>query len=188
MIDPSLQIRAQRNERRTTASRLLFIIGLASAVFLGASSHEADAQTPVSQVDTARYSVALTAASSSRLGQYQATKPGSATFTVLSKQPVTIDRNHTWTLTLHNPPGYKLAYVKTVYTNADAMIANGSVTFSVPFLAREAGRRTIEGTIDIRTCSTDTKCEVKTEQVSLAIDIAEAPAAEPPVTKPSANK
>jgi hypothetical protein len=188
VIDPSLQISPQRNERRTTTSRLLFIAGLASAVFLGASSHEADAQTRVSQVDTARYSVALTAASSSRIGQYQASKPGSATFTVLSKQPATIDRAHPWTLTLHNPPTCKVAFVKTVYTRADAMIADGSVTFSVPFLAREAGRGTIEGTIDVRSCSADGKCEVKTEEVSLAIDIAEVPAAEPPAAKPSANK
>jgi hypothetical protein len=175
VIDPSLEISTQRNERRTPASRLLFIVGLASAVFLGASSYEAAAQTRVSQVDTTQYSVALTAASSSRIGQYQATKPGSATFAVLAKQPFTIDRNHTWTLTLHNPPGYKVAYVKDVYTRADAMIADGSVTFSVPFLAREAGQGTIEGTIEIRSCAVDGKCGVKLEQVSMAIDIAAAP-------------
>ena len=49
VIDPSLEISTQRNERRTSASRLLFIVGLASAVFLGASSYEAAAQTRVSR-------------------------------------------------------------------------------------------------------------------------------------------
>jgi hypothetical protein len=179
VIDPSLQNSAQknqRNERRTTASRLLFVVGLASAVFLGASAHEAAAQSRVSQVDTAQYSVALTAAPTSRPGQYQATKPGTATFTVLSKQPSTIDRAHPWTLTLHNPPDDKVAYVKNVYTRADALIADGSVTFSIPFLAREAGRGLIEGTIEIRTCLADGKCAVKSESVSLALDIAAAPA------------
>lgn len=156
-------------------SRLLFISGLAGAVFFGASSHEAGAQTRVSQVDTTRYSVAVTAASTTKLGLYQASKPGSATFTVLSKQPITIDRAHPWTLTLHNPPDDKVAYVKTVYTRADAMISDGSVTFSVPFMAREAGKGLIEGTIDIRTCSADGKCEVKSEAVALALDIAAAP-------------
>ena len=180
MIDSSLKTSMQRNERRTPASRLLFIVGLTSAVLLGASSYEAAAQTRVSQVDTTQYSVALTAASYSRIGQYQATKPGSATFTVQSKQPYTVDRNHTWTLTLHNPPGYKLAYVKNVYTRADALIADGSVTFSVPFLAREAGQGTIEGDIEVRSCSPEGKCVVKLEQVALAIDIAAAPAATAP--------
>ncbi len=175
MIDPSIHRSAQRNERRTTASRLLFISGLAGAVFFGASSHRADAQTRVSQIDTTRYSVALTAASTTRMGQYQATKPGSATFTVQLKQPATVDRSKPWTLTLHNPPGYKLAYAKTVYTSADAMIADSSVTFSVPFLAREAGRGTIEGVVEVGTCGADGKCEVKAEEVSLAIDIAAAP-------------
>ena len=145
-------------------------------MFLGASAHEAAAQSRVSQVDTARYSVALTAAPSSRLGLYQATKPGSATFTILSKQPSTIDRTHPWTLTLHNPPDDKVAFVKNVYTRADAMIADGSVTFSIPFLAREAGKGLIEGTIEIRTCGADGKCEVKSEAVALALDIAAAPA------------
>lgn len=175
MIDSSLNTSTQRNERRTPASRLLFIVGLASAVFLGASSYEAAAQTRVSQVDTTQYSVALAASPYTKLSQYQATKPGAATFTVQSKQPYTLDRNHTWTLTLHNPPGYKVAYVKDVYTRADAMIADGSVTFSVPFLAREAGQGTIEGTIEVRSCAPDGKCAVKLEQVSVAIDIAAAP-------------
>jgi hypothetical protein len=175
VIDSSLKTSIQRNERPTLASRLLFIVGLASAVFLGAASHEAAAQTRVSQIDTAQYSVALTAASHSRLGQYQATKPGSATFTVLGKLPATIDRNHTWTLTLHNPPGDKVSYVKTVYTRADAMIADGSVTFSVPFLAREAGQGLVEGSIEIRSCAVDGKCGIKLEEVALAIDIAAAP-------------
>jgi hypothetical protein len=150
-------------------------VGLTSAVFLGASSYEAAAQTRVSQVDTVQYSVALTAASSSRLGQYQATKPGSATFTVLRKQPFNIDRNHPWTLTLHNPPDDKIAYVKNIYTRADALVVDGSVTFSVPFLAREAGRGLIEGTIEVRTCAVDGKCISKLEQVALAIDIVAAP-------------
>ena len=174
MIDPSLEISTQRNERRTRASRLLFMVGLASAVFLGASSYEASAQTRVSQIDTAQYSFALNATPYSRASQYQVMKPGSATFTVLSKQPYTIDRNHTWTLSLHNPPMFKVAYVKNVYTRADALIADGSVTFSVPFLAREAGQGLIEGTIEIRSCAVDGKCVVKLEQVSMAIDIAAA--------------
>lgn len=183
VIDSSLENSMQRNERRTSASRFLFIVGLASAVFLGASSYEAAAQTRVSQVDTAQYSVALTAASYSRLGQYQATKPGSAMFVVQSKQPYTIDRNHTWTLSLHNPPTCKVAFVKTVYTRADAMIGDDSVTFSVPFLAREAGQGTIEGTIEVRSCARDGKCSAKVEQVTLSIDIAEAPATVPLVPR-----
>jgi hypothetical protein len=175
VIESSLKTSMQRNERRTPASRLLFIAGIASAVLLGASSYEAAAETRVSQIDTAQYSVGLAAAPTSRTSQYQATRSGSATFTVQSKTPYTLDRNHTWTLTLHNPPTYKLAYVKGVYTRADAMITDGSVTFSVPFLAREAGQGTIEGTIEVRSCATDGKCAVKLEQVALAIDIAAAP-------------
>jgi hypothetical protein len=180
VIDQSLTTSARGNGRRTTASRLLFILGATGAAFLGASTHEAAAQSSVSQIDTAHYSVSLTAASYTRTGAFQATRPGSATFTVLSKLPYAIDKNHPWTLTLHNPPGFKVAYVKNVYTGADALIADSSVTFSVPFLAREAGRGTIEGVIDVRVCSTDGKCDVKSEQVSLGIDIADAPVNAPP--------
>ncbi len=181
MIDQSLSTSARGNGRRTTASRLLFILGVTGAAFLGASTHEAAAQTQVSQVDTADYSVSLTAVPYSRT--YQVNRPGTATFSVLSKLPYAIDKNHPWTLTLHNPPGYKLAYVKNVYTRADALISDGSVTFSVPFLAREAGRGTIEGVIDVRVCAADGKCDVKSEQVSLGIDITDAVA-----TPPSGNK
>ena len=148
VIDQSLSTSARGNGRRTTASRLLFVLGVTGAAFLGASTHEASAQSSVSQIDTAHYSVSLTAVPYTRTGTFQATRPGTATFTVLSKVLYTVDKNHPWTLTLHNPPMYKLAYVKNVYTRADALITDGSVTFSVPFLAREAGRGTIEGVID----------------------------------------
>jgi hypothetical protein len=176
LLDPS----ARTSGRRTGASRLVFIFGAAAAAILGGSLHEAAAQTAVSQIDTAHYSVALTAVPYSSTGRYQATKPGSATFTVLSKTPYAIDKAHPWTLTLHNPPGYKLAFVKNVYTRADALIAEDSVTFSVPFLATEAGRGTIEGTVDVRVCSSDGKCDAKAETVTLGLDIGPAPPAGPP--------
>ena len=162
------------------ASRLLFIVGVAGAAFLGASTHEAAAQHTVSQIDTVSYSVSVSAIPLTRTRQYQATKPGSATFTVVSKLPYTIDRNHPWTLTLHNPPDYKVGYVKTVYNRADAMVTDGSVTFSVPFLALEAGRGIIEGVIDVRTCSAPGKCSGKSEQVALEIDIVAAPTPDGP--------
>jgi hypothetical protein len=180
VIDQSLNTSARGNGRRTPASRLLFIVGVASAAFLGASSHEAAAQSAVSQIDTAHYSVALTAIPLTRTGAYQANKPGSATFTVLSKLPYAVDKTHPWTLTLHNPPDDKVAYVKNVYTRADALITDSSVTFSVPFLARLPGRGLLEGTIDVRVCNTDGKCDVKSESVALAIDIGEAPPPSPP--------
>lgn len=161
------------------ASRLFFIAGVAGAAFLGASSHEAAAQTAVSQVDTAHYSVALTAMPLTRTGAYQAMKPGTATFTVLSKLPYAIDRAHPWTLTLHNPPSGHVAFVKNVYTKADALITDGSVTFSVPFFALEAGRTTIQGAIDLRVCD-GAKCDAKTETVALTIDVGPAAPAEPP--------
>ncbi len=153
-------------------SRLLFIMGVAGAAFLGASTHEAAAQSAVSQIDTAHYSVSLTAAPYVRIPTYQVNRPGTATFTVLSKAQYTIDRNHPWTLTLHNPPGFKLAYVKNVYTRADALITDSSLTFSVPLLAREEGRGTIEGTVDVGVCTADGKCDKKSEKVTLQIDIA----------------
>ena len=180
VIDQSLSTSARGNGRRTTASRLLFVLGVTAAAFLGASTHEAAAQSSVSQIDTAHYSVSLTAVPYTRTGTFQATRPGTATFAVLSKLPYAIDKNHPWTLTLHNPPSNKVAYVKNVYTRADALITDGSVTFSVPFLAREAGRGLIDGTVDVRVCSPDGKCDVKSEEVTLAIDIAEAPASTPP--------
>lgn len=184
MIDQSLITSARGNGRRTTASRLLFVLGVTGAAFLGISAHEAAAQTQVSQIDTAHYSVSLTAMSYTRTGAFQATRPGSATFTVLSKLPYAVDKNHPWTLTLHNPPDDKVAYVKNVYTRADALITDSSVTFSVPFLARVAGRGLIEGTIDLRVCSADGACDAKQESVSLAIDITDAPA----TVTPSGNK
>jgi hypothetical protein len=178
-----LNTSATGNRKRTAASRVLFILGVAGAAFLGASTHEAAAQSTVSQIDTASYSVSLTAVPNSRLATYQVGKPGTATFTVLSKLPYAIDRNNPWTLTLHNPPGDKVAYVKNVYTRADALLTDGSVTFSVPFLARVEGAGLIDGTIDVGVCTADGKCNKKSEQVSLAIEIAPASA-----TPPSGNK
>jgi hypothetical protein len=174
--DHSSNNSARRSGRRTWASRFLFIVGVAGAAFLGASTHEAAAQNNVSQIDTAHYSVAVTAIPLTRSRLYQATQTGSATFTVLSKLPYTVDRNHPWTLTLHNPPDLKVAYAKTVYNRADALLTDNSVTFSVPFLTVAAGRGTIEGVVDVRVCGTDGRCETKSEQVALAIDIGAAPA------------
>jgi hypothetical protein len=183
VIDQSLINSARGTRRRTLASRLLFILGVTGAAFVGVSSHEAAAQTGVSQIDTAHYAVSLTAASYSRSGTYQVGKPGSATFTVMSKPVYSIDKNHPWTLTLHNPPSDKVAYVKNVYTRADALISDSSVTFSVPFLAREEGKGAIEGVIDVRVCDANGKCDAKSESVTLAIDIAAAPPATPPTGK-----
>jgi hypothetical protein len=174
--DHSSNNSARRSGRRTWASRLLFIVGVAGAAFLGASTHEAAAQNAVSQIDTARYSVAVSAIPLTRTRQYQATQTGSATFTVKSKLPYTVDRNHTWTLTLHNPPDYKVAFAKNVYNRSDAVLTDSSVTFSVPFLTVTAGRGTIEGVVDVRVCSTDGRCDTKSEQVALAIEITPAPA------------
>jgi hypothetical protein len=169
VIDQSLNTSARGNQRRTQASRLLFILGVAGAAFLGASTHEAAAQSAVSQIDTASYSVSLTAVPYSRT--YQVGKSGTATFSVLSKLPYAVNRNHPWTLSLHNPPADKVTYVKNVYTRADALITESSVTFSVPFLAREEGRGLIEGTIEVKVCTPEGKCETKSESVALAIDI-----------------
>ena len=181
MIDQMLNTSATGNRKRTAASRVLFILGVAGAAFLGASTHEAAAQSLVSQIDTASYSVSLTAVPYSRT--FQALRPGTATFTVLSKLPYSIDKNQPWTLTLHNPPGDKVAYVKNVYTRADALITEASVTFSVPFMARLEGSGLIEGTIDVSVCNTEGRCNKKSEAVSLAIDIAPAMP-----TPPSGNK
>jgi hypothetical protein len=174
--DHSLNTSTRGSRRRTWASRLLFIAGVAGAAFLGAATHEAAAQSAVSQIDTAHYSVAVNAIALTRNRQYQATKTGSATFTVLTKLPYTVDRNHPWTLTLHNPPGYKVGYAKTVYSRTDALITDTSVTFSVPFLTIEAGHGVIEGVVDVGVCSAGEKCEAKSETVALGIDIAPAPA------------
>jgi hypothetical protein len=165
----------RRSGRRTGASRLLFIVGVAAAAFLGASTHEAAAQNVVSQIDTAHYSVAVSAVPATRTRQYQATQSGSATFTVLSKLPYAVDRNHTWTLTLHNPPDYKVAFPRTVYNRADAVLTDGSVTFSVPFITVAAGHGTIEGVVDVRVCGADGRCDTKSEQVALGIEIGAAP-------------
>lgn len=181
MIDQLLNTSARGNRKRTAASRFLFILGVAGVAFLGASTHEAAAQNTVSQIDTAHYSVSLTAVPYSRT--FQVSRPGTATFTVLSKLPFAIDKNQPWTLTLHNPPDDKVAYVKNVYTRADALITDASVTFSVPFLGRVEGRGLIEGTIDVSVCSADGKCDKKSESVSLAIDIAAAPPPAPPAGK-----
>ncbi|MEP7120805.1 MAG: hypothetical protein ABJE95_07850 [Byssovorax sp.] len=135
----------------------------------------------MSQIDTANYSVSLTAAPYSRT--YQVNRPGTATFTIVSKLPYSIDKNHPWTLTLHNPPDDKVAYVKNVYTRGDAMIGDTSVTFSVPFLARVVGSGLIEGTVDLSVCTADGKCDKKSESVALAITIEAASA-----TPPSGNK
>lgn len=183
VIDQSLNTSARGTRRRTLASRLLFIFGVTGAAFAGVSSHEAAAQTGVSQIDTAHYAVSLTAMPYPRTGPYQVGRPGSATFTVLSKLPYSIDKNHPWTLTLHNPPAFKLAYVKNVYTRADALISDSSVTFSVPFLAREEGKGTIEGVVDVRVCDAGGKCDAKSETVTLEIDIGAAPPATPPTNK-----
>jgi hypothetical protein len=183
VIDQSLNTSARTNRKRTAASRFLFILGVTGAAFAGASSHEAAAQSAVSQIDTASYSVSLTAVPYSRIATYQVNKPGTATFTVLSKTPYSIDKNHPWTLTLHNPPGFKVAYVKNVYNRSDALITDGSLTFVVPFLAREEGRGTIEGVVDVSVCTVDGKCDKKSETVSLSIDITAATA-----TPPSGNK
>lgn len=176
-----LNTSATGNRKRTAASRFLFILGVAGAAFLGASTHEAAAQGSVSQIDTSSYSVSLTAVPYSRT--FQVNRPGTATFTVLSKLPYTIDRNQPWTLTLHNPPADKVAYVKNVYNRADALISDGSVTFSVPFLGRVEGAGLLEGTIDVSVCTADGKCDKKSESVSLAIDIAPASP-----TPPNGNK
>jgi hypothetical protein len=171
VIDQSLNTSARRNGRRTTVSRLLFILGVTGAAFLGASTHEAAAQATVSQIDTARYSASLTAVPYSRITTYQVNRPGTATFTVLPKAPYAIDKNHPWTLTIHNPPAFKVAYAKNSYNRGDALIADGSLTFSVPFLATEQGRGTIEGVIDVSVCTADGKCDKKSETVTLMIDI-----------------
>jgi hypothetical protein len=181
VIDQVLSTSARGTRKRTAASRFLFILGVAGAAFLGASTHEAAAQTAVSQIDTASYSVSLTAVPYSRT--YTALRPGTATFTVLSKLPYAIDKNQPWTLTLHNPPSDKLAYVKNVYTRADALITEGSVTFSVPFITRLEGTGLIEGTIDVSVCTTEGRCIKKSESVALAIEIGPAV-----YTPPSGNK
>lgn len=177
MNDHSSNNSARRSGTRTWASRFLFIVGVAGVAFLGASTHEAAAQNNTSQIDTANYSVSVSAIPLTRTRQYQATQTGSATFTVRSKLPYTVDRTHTWTLTLHNPPGYKVSYAKTTYTRTDALFTDSSVTFSVPFLTVEAGRGTIEGVVDVRVCNpADGRCVTKSEQVALAIEISPAPA------------
>ena len=176
MIDHSSNSSTRGNGRRTWASRLLFIVGVAGAAFFGVSAHEAAAQSVVSQIDTARYSVAVTATPATRSRQYEATKAGSATFTVTSKLPYTIDKSYPWTLTLHNPPDCKVSFPKTVYNRTDAVVTDTSVTFSVPFLTLEAGRGMLEGVVDFHTCSAPGKCDGKAEQVGLAIDIVAASA------------
>lgn len=172
VIDKSLNTSARGNRRRTLASRLRFILGVTGAAFLGIASHEAAADSSVSQVDTAHYSVFLNASPFSRGGNFRATRPGSASFTVVPKGKFTIDRTHPWTLKLHNPPGDKVAFVKDVYSRADALLDDGSVTFSLPFLARSAGRVKLEGVIDVRVCNPAGKCDAKSETVALEIEIA----------------
>ena len=169
--DYSSRTSTRGSGRRTGASRLLFIVGVAGAAFLGASTHEAAAQIQVSQIDTASYSVSVSAMPLNKAKQYEARKSGTATFAMASKLPYTIDRSYPSTLTLHNPPDLKVGYTKTVYTLADALVTDTSVTFSVPFVALEAGRGLIEGVVDAHTCSAPGKCEGKAEQVALSIEI-----------------
>jgi hypothetical protein len=196
VTDQSLSETRQTGKRRTWASRLFFIFGLGAAAFLAVSHEGTSSAGEPAAIDGSRFTGDHFVATLTGSGRYNATRPSTATFTIKPTAPFTVDRNHPWTLTLHNPPGYKVALTKNVFKKDDLNVAadGSSATFTVPFIPTAVGRGTIDGQMNLRVCSAEKEkgkgetCETRAVHLTMSFDIEAAPSPPPDTDKKAPKK
>lgn len=102
-----------------------------------------------------------------------AAKPGAAAVARVEIKPATgyhINKDFPTSLKLIAPAGVELPHATLTKKDSGVTVAEGEAKFEVPYTAKEAGKKIINGTLSFAVC-TATSCDPRKAPVAIPVDV-----------------